>query len=277
MYNYADDNTLSYVNDNYEKLIDILEKESSVLIDWFKFNCMQANPDKFQAIAVAKTPVFKIESAEITCDEVVKLLGIDIDYQLNFNYHIKNICRKASQQLNVLKRIGCFLSKLNKLTIFHAFILSNFNFCPLACHFCNKSNTSKLEKIQARALRFIYEDYESTYDELLEKAKVPSLKVRKMRTMAIECFKILNKFSPSCLHDLVVFKDCKYNFRYSNIVDISRVRTSTYGKNSFKYAAAVLWNDLPDDFRKISNFNQFKNILKSWNGNVCKCSVCADF
>jgi hypothetical protein len=36
----------------YEKLIDILEKESSVLIDWFKFNCMQANPDKFQAIAV---------------------------------------------------------------------------------------------------------------------------------------------------------------------------------------------------------------------------------
>ena len=282
LYNYADDNTLSYVNDNYEKLIDILEKESSVLIDWFKFNCMQANPDKFQAIAVgnkthAKTPVFKIDSAEITCDEVVKLLGIDIDYQLNFNYHIKNICRKASQQLNVLKRIGCFLSKLNKLTIFHTFILSNFNFCPLAWHFCNKSNTSKLEKIQARALRFIYEDYESTYDELLEKAKVPSLKVRRMRTMAIECFKILNKLSPSCLHDLVVFKDCKYNFRYSNIVDIPRVRTSTYGKNSFKYAAAVLWNDLPDDFRKISNFNQFKNILKSWNGNVCKCSVCADF
>ena len=80
--------------------------------------------------------------------------------------------------------------------------------------------------------------------------------------MAIECFKILNKLSPFCLHDLVVFKDCKYNFRYSN---------------SFKYAAAVLWNDLPDDFRKNSNFNQFKNILKSWNGNVCKCSVCADF
>ena len=98
----------------------------------------QLYADKFQAIAVgnkthAKTPVFKIESAEITCDEVVKLLGI-----LNFNYHIKNICHKASQQLNVLKCIGCFLSKFNKLTIFHTFILSNFNCCPLAWHFCNK-------------------------------------------------------------------------------------------------------------------------------------------
>jgi hypothetical protein len=44
-------------------------------------------------------------------------LGIDKDYQLNFDKHIKNICHKASQQLSVLKRIGCFLSKLNKLTI----------------------------------------------------------------------------------------------------------------------------------------------------------------
>jgi hypothetical protein len=64
----------------------------------------------YKGEAVAKTPVFKIESAEITCDEVVKLLGIDIDYQLNFNYHIKNICRKASQQLNV---VSAFLSNSN--------------------------------------------------------------------------------------------------------------------------------------------------------------------
>jgi hypothetical protein len=47
LYNNGDDTTLSYVNDNYEKLIDILEKESSILIDWFKFNCVHANPDKF--------------------------------------------------------------------------------------------------------------------------------------------------------------------------------------------------------------------------------------
>ena len=74
----------------------------------------------------------------------------------------------------------------------------------------------------------------SSYDELLVKAKVPSLKIRRMRTMSIECFKILSKLSPTCLHDLVVLKDCKYNFRYSNIIEIPRVRTTTYGKNSFK-------------------------------------------
>jgi hypothetical protein len=88
----------------------MLAKESSVFIELFKINCKQANPVKIQAIAVgnkayARKLVFNIESAVISCDEVVKLLSIDIDYQLNFNNHIKQLCRKASQQLNVLRRI----------------------------------------------------------------------------------------------------------------------------------------------------------------------------
>ena len=31
-----------------------------------------------------------------------------------------------------------------------------------------------------------------------------------------------------------------YNFRYNNILQVPQVRTTKYGKNSFKYAAAVL-------------------------------------
>jgi hypothetical protein len=80
LYNYADNNTFSYADQDYNTLINVLEKESSILIEWFNFNCMQANPDKFQAIAVgkktyAKEPGFNIESANISCDEVVQLLG----------------------------------------------------------------------------------------------------------------------------------------------------------------------------------------------------------
>ena len=86
LYNYADDNTLSFCHENYDKLVSVLQEESNVLVDWFKDNCMQANPSKFQAIAVGaktfkKEPVFKIESAEIVCEKSVKLLGIDIDFK----------------------------------------------------------------------------------------------------------------------------------------------------------------------------------------------------
>ena len=130
-----------------------------------------------------------------------------------------------------------------------------------------------------RALRFIYEDYNSTYEELLHIAKVPSLQIRRMRTMALECFKILYKLSPPCLNDLVVLKNSKYSFRYSNIVEIPRVKTTTYGKNSFKYTAAVLWNDLQYlmILEKLPILTNLKSILQSWNGNGCKCNACKQF
>ena len=104
LYNYADDNTLSFCSPDFDKLISTLKVESNQL-------------------------------------------GIDIDYQLNFDLHISNLCRKTSQQLNILKGLGPFLSKLNKHTIFYTFILSNFNFCPLAWHFCTDKNTNKIEKV----------------------------------------------------------------------------------------------------------------------------------
>ena len=111
----------------------------------------------------------KVSDTDIKCEDVVKLLGVDIYYQLNFDQDISNLCRKAGQQLYVLKRLSSFLSRLNKLKFFHTFILSNFNNCPLAWHFCSESNSKMLEKIQERALRFVYDDFESTYEGLLIK------------------------------------------------------------------------------------------------------------
>jgi hypothetical protein len=47
------------------------------------------------------------------------------------------------------------------------------------------------------------DDYVLNYEELLEKSKMPLLKVRRLRSIAIETFKIIHKESPIYLHDLV--------------------------------------------------------------------------
>ena len=61
LYNYVDDNTLSFCNPNYEVIISTLESESLQLIQWFKINKLQAKPDKFQVLAVGKKIfIFKI-------------------------------------------------------------------------------------------------------------------------------------------------------------------------------------------------------------------------
>ena len=176
------------------------------------------------------------------------------DFQLNFNVQALTICKRASKQLNVLKRVGKHLRRLGKLNIYHSFILSNFNYCPLTWHFCGEVNTKKIVKIQERALRFIYSDYSSSYESLLIKSQLPSLKVRRMRPIALQSTKILNNLSPAYLNDLLTFKI---------ILIISgtreQLKTVKHGSRSFRSTAAKIRNSLPKHLRDISSFGVFKN------------------
>ena len=129
-----------------------------------------------------------------------------------------------------------------------------------------KKNSKKFEKIQVRALRFVYDNYSSSSETLLENAKVPTLQVRRIRTMALETYKIIQNLPHT--------KNSKYYFRYRNILDVPQVRTTTYGKRSFRFAAASLWNSLPDYFRTENSFAHFRSLVQSWTGSDCRFSAC---
>jgi hypothetical protein len=141
-------------------------------------------------------------------------------------------------------------------------------------HSCGEVNAKKVEKIQERALRFIYEDYSASYDELLSKSKLPTLKVRRMRYLAIEVYKVINKECPVYLQDLIHIKNNSYSFRYQNIAELPQVRTTSHDLQSFRYAGTKLWNELPDEFRKQSSLNQFKTLISSRSGSSCRCFAC---
>ena len=98
---------------------------------------------------------------------------------------------KAARQLNVLQRLSKFLSVEIRLLIFKSFIQSNFNYCPLVWHFCSKANTEKLEKLQYRALRIVFNDYISSYESLLSKVNLPTLHMNRLRCIATEHIGIL--------------------------------------------------------------------------------------
>ena len=282
LYNYADDNTLSiiHVHKNLNILKEILQGESILLIQWFTENLMKANPDKFQAICIGQKThdaisSFQLNDTVIHCEDNVTPLGVNIDFMLNFNDHISDICKKASQQLAVLKRIGRFLTKHGKLTIFKSFIMSNFNNCPLTWHFCNQASINKMEKIQEKALRFISNDFSSTLETLLVLNKATPLHIGRMKLMASEVFKILHNLSPSYIQDLVKEKVSLYDFRNKKQVEIPRVNSKRYGMKSFRFEAAQVWNSLPNEVRLAENFKQFRRQLQAWDGVDCKCTSCS--
>ena len=83
--------------------------------------------------------------------------------------------------------------------IYKSFIMSNFNQCPMAWHFCYQSSVNKMVKIQERALRFICDDSESALQDLLQNIGVSPLYISRMELMAREVFKIVNNLAQSYL------------------------------------------------------------------------------
>jgi len=131
------------------------------------------------------------------------------------------------------------------MTIFRSFIYSYFNCCPLAWHFWNTSNTRKMGKIQDTI----------PLKDLLIRNNLTYLHVRRIKSMALEVFKIINKIYPECLHDLFKQTNPFYNFRKDNTVDLPIANTARYAKRSFRFEAAQVWNNLPNDMRLAETYN----------------------
>ena len=87
--------------------------------------------------------------------------------------------------------------------LYNSFVASNFNYCPLVWHFCGVANNNKLEKIQERSLRILFNDYESDVHDLLDSIGGQTLALRRLKYMLLEVFKCIKMVNAPCLHNLV--------------------------------------------------------------------------
>ena len=121
---------------------------------------MKENPRKFHFALFAKennsTPTMLLR-VTLESLKVVKLLG-QIDFELKFDEHISALCNTASRQKSVLARLSKTFNLNGKLKIIQPCMLCYFNYCPLEWHYCSQEDILKMEKIQYRALKYVYND-----------------------------------------------------------------------------------------------------------------------
>ena len=102
-------------------------------------------------------------------------------------------------------RVGTFKTRVASLA--DSYIHSNFNYCRLVWHFSSANSVRKVEKIQERALRFLYKDNDSSY--LLRKAGKNFMHVSQLRSLCIEIHKAMkNKLQLLCRKFIKLVKYC---------------------------------------------------------------------
>ncbi len=100
------------------------------------------------------------------------------------------------------------------------------------------------EKVQYRALKFVFNDFKSPYSILREQSGLPLLYIQRIRALLIEIYKMYNLLGPMSLHDIL----CKHANRMSTRNNLRllqpKCHTATYGLSSVRYYGAKLWNEL---------------------------------
>ena len=99
----------------------------------------------------------------------VKLLGITVDDELKFEKHVKTLCQKVCKKVSAFSRVAPYMDEKKGKILYHTFIMSNFNYCPLIWMFCGKTQNKEIDRVHKRALRILFNDYTSSFEELLQK------------------------------------------------------------------------------------------------------------
>ena len=237
-----------------------LKHDTSIVLDWFSSNSMVANPKKFQIMFLGikdnTNLTFEINGINILAKNTVKLLGITIDHKLSFSQHMETICKQASQKTKALLRIRRFIL-LNKASLlFTAYVFSNFFYCPLIWMFCNKASHALINKVHRRGFCVLFNRFDLDLPELLKLNGSMTVHNRHLQSLMIEVFNCLNKLNPEFMWSYFPLKVTPYSLRSLNAVKLPSTNTRTFGLNTFKFRASILWNSLPRCLKTCSKHAQ---------------------
>ena len=129
---YEDANTPYTYSSNIENVLDNLQGALEKMFHWFSTNNLVANAGKCHLLTSSKTPVdIHIYNTKVLNEKRVKLLGVNLEGRLNFDFHMSTLLKKASKKDHAFTRVCNYINKHKRRILMNAFITSQFSYSPL--------------------------------------------------------------------------------------------------------------------------------------------------
>ena len=209
----------------------------------FPDNGMKANPSRFQIMLLGQRDMsilcLNIKGHLIPSSNQVKFLGVKIDNSLEFEAHVKKLCRKVNLKDHAFARIRPSLGERNSKLIFSSVIMSNFS-CPLIWQFCTKGAKNEINRTHKCALRVLYGFYESMFEELLDRDKSKMTHKKNLKILMVEVYKTIDHLNPKCMWEFFTKRDVPFNLCSSELCKIPHVNSQPYGINSLSCRGSLL-------------------------------------
>ena len=267
---YADDTTAYCANSNLDQLITSCNRELEALYNWLAANRLMLNTRKCCYVSVWRTPEVPliINGDAIQIVDHCKFLGVTIDQNLMFDYHINATLSKISSANGILMKSRYYLPVKTLKIMYHTLVLPHLMYAITVWGSCGITRLSRIQVCQNRSIRFIYG---SAADEIYHSNNILKIKELFIYHILIKMYKLYNGdvSNPFFQELLLASQHSIYPTRFRNEHKLipPRYRLSLCYR-SFLSQAIEFWNLLPANIAYSETMNIFKKELKKYLVNT---------
>ena len=209
LYKFVDDKTIAIAHT--KDSIPPLQPSIDRAVEWATANNMQVNEKKCNILKFnfSKSPpdcAYFINGSQVQCPDELNLLGVILSKDLKWNANTDFFVTKCNRKFFMFAKLKAFrASRDDLLRVWTSYLRPICEYAaPLWHSSLSAADTSKIERIQKRALRLILGSDYTSYDDALETLKIPSMSQRRQQL----CLKFGNSLlkSPKFNH-LLPFRD----------------------------------------------------------------------
>ena len=161
---YADDSTAYVSSKSITELNTKLNDEASYISRWCQLNDMVVNVNKSKVMLVTTQQKrsrldtnlnVTLNGKNLSTVDSDKILGIQIDENLNWAKQVNSVCAKINCNLALLNRIKTYLPEFARKRFVETIISPHIEYCCTVWGGCNKVLLNKIQKLLNRAARIV--------------------------------------------------------------------------------------------------------------------------
>ena len=268
-----------------------LQKDIDYLHDWSLSNKMRFHLDKCKVLSVTGKVsealsllsvlpfynfIYSMGGISLDYVEFEKDLGVIVTKNLNWQEQCSKVLSKANQKLGMARRNCYFVQDANRRRVLYlTLVRSLFEHCSVIWRPVTKSQISKLEGLQKRAIKWIlHEEYssysQSTYIQKCRQLKIMPIEDRFDFLDLIFFFKVVKQLIPVTLPSYLQpfqgqsrLRSCHMDPLCFTTSVLPRASSNAFAKNFF-FRTHTKWNHIPLVIREIESITEFKSKLSTY-------------
>ena len=154
----------------------------------------------------------------------------------------------------------------------NSFVIFYFSFCPVVWMFHNRKLNARINRLHEYALRVVYKDFDSFFEELIRRDRSTTLHQRNLQKPMTEIIKVKIGIAPELVKDIFEFADVPYTLRNQSKCSRSIPCTERYGIETASSIGPKLWDKVPTELKNSKSLEEFKARIKSWVPRNCSCN-----